>query len=305
MTSMSYVGVTLSLCVVGCSAQPPTERVDVQTSVADRLCVAQLLPTGLDQVEVVRLDGRHHLRRLTVSDRSSMPSWGRLSPDGAYLAGIQSGDYPRPNRFVGLHLDGHSAWNVERVISSLPAISADASRIAFATNGRLTLYTVSTGEFSELGVNGQNPSWAPDGRRLAYDDGGTVHILDVTTGAQSRVGRGTQPSWAPDGTHVSVRSSPTTVDLIEVETRERRRLLDADAVTVPRWSPDGQWMLYTKAEDVPWWAIMRGATEPHEIIVRDTRSGAETVIGRFAKANPADYQWVENADLCESDAPIH
>jgi hypothetical protein len=63
---------------------------------------------------------------------------------------------------------------------------------AFAADGRLAL--VRDGEIVVRGqvvAKGEQPTWAPDGRRLAYVRGGAVYV------AGRRVARGTQPDWRP------------------------------------------------------------------------------------------------------------
>lgn len=58
----------------------------------------------------------------------------------------------------------------------------------------------------------QNPTWAPDGRSVALirrvdsgDAGGELIVLDVSTGSERHLTRGTsdmQPTWSPDGRHL-------------------------------------------------------------------------------------------------------
>ena len=294
----------LSLIAAACGASPPTEGVDVQRAVAEGLCLVQFRPVAVDEVEVVPLDGTRRRRRIPVDDRSTLLSWGRISPDGAYVAGVRPAVDPRPARFVGVGLDGRNVWDIESDIRGMPAISADASRIAFSADGRLTVYDVATSALSDLGVAGQRPSWSPSGDRLAYDSGGAdpsdeaaqVFVYDLEHKTTSGLGHGAEASWLPDGQRIAVRVGSDGIDLIDLRTRGRQQLLKLPDVSVPRWSPNGRWMAYTYRGGGRWWQV----TEPHQIMLRDTTTGKEITVGEFAKANPADYQWVSSKELCRS-----
>jgi Tol biopolymer transport system component len=44
------------------------------------------------------------------------------------------------------------------------------------------------------------PTMSPDGSRIAYQDGGSIYVVDVSTGESSKVAEGATPEWADDGT---------------------------------------------------------------------------------------------------------
>ena len=96
-----------------------------------------------------------------------------------------------------------------------------------------------------------SPSWAPDGKRIAYVafEGGRSKIIVQTpsTGeyitALSEKGINSAPVWTPDGTKLVVTLSfENNPDLyvVDLATRARRRLTDSFAIdTAPAVSPDG------------------------------------------------------------------
>ena len=93
----------------------------------------------------------------------------------------------------------------------------------------------------------------PEGDRVAYqdrldpfDERVSVYIYDLGRKTSSKIAQGAPPSWLPDGQRIAVRVGSGRIDIVNLQTRERRQFLAGTAVTVPRWSPDGRWMMYTK-----------------------------------------------------------
>jgi Tol biopolymer transport system component len=48
------------------------------------------------------------------------------------------------------------------------------------------------------------PRWSPDGTRIAYVDGGVIHVVDVATGETTPVGPGENVAWLDDDTLIVV-----------------------------------------------------------------------------------------------------
>lgn len=65
------------------------------------------------------------------------------------------------------------------------------------------------------GPQNRDPSWAPDGRRLAFtstrDGNEEIYVYDTDTGAQTRItfdaARDRDPAWSPDGTRLAFAST--------------------------------------------------------------------------------------------------
>lgn len=95
---------------------------------------------------------------------------------------------------------------------------------------------------------------------------------------------------------IAVRAGAGNVDLVDVRTGARRDLIARRDVSVPRWSADGAWMMYSYAGGAR--SLGEASSEPHQIMVRNTKTGAEGAAGVFYKANLGDYRWMTNDALC-------
>jgi Tol biopolymer transport system component len=109
------------------------------------------------------------------------------------------------------------------------------------------------------------PSWAPDGRRLAVARFGSgIHVLDLRTGSVRRLKGTTElddaPVWSPDGKTIVFqrRVTATNWDLYRIDPTGRgaRRLTrDALQQVNPAWSPDGSRLAFAEQQKTGNWAI--------------------------------------------------
>ena len=106
----------------------------------------------------------------------------------------------------------------------------------------------------------EQPSWAPDGRRLAFKRSDEVFVRDVTSDAPPQRltvkatsnENNTQPGWSPDGERIVFRSNradPTAnvadIWVMDADGSEQRPLLVAPGdQRYPTFSPDGSRLAY-------------------------------------------------------------
>ena len=155
----------------------------------------------------------------------------------------------------GIHL-ASADGNVTKVSDTRPAVSStiawapDDRRIAFATGiGDERLYQikildVESGEETLL-ARGSDPTWSPDGSRIAFIRDGNLYVIDVDGTGETKITNPTQPfvaspHWLPDGSRLLFSFAPPfeeSVYVISADGGADLKLADGYA---PVWSPDGE-----------------------------------------------------------------
>ncbi len=155
-----------------------------------------------------------------------------------------------------------------------PAISADGSQIAFASNRNAywDLYTLNltNGKISRLTDTPEfdgSPAWSPDGLWIAFEtlSGNqlNIHILSVSNPTKilpltgDPIAFDQQPSWSPLGREiafVSNRSGDNEIWIADLDKPLENRFskisqLPFSKNTHPKWSPDGSQLAWVSHAD--------------------------------------------------------
>src|SRR5688572_16674526 len=134
------------------------------------------------------------------------------------------------------------------------AYPGENGRVAFVSSGQI--WTVN-GDGSDLQqvtnptspAFDADPSWSPDGTRIAFSRGGfptqDLYIVNADgSGVTLLATNGQDPTWSPDGTEIAFVPSPSHTTLYRINADGTNRRLEADiligyecCVTEPAWSP--------------------------------------------------------------------
>ena len=129
-----------------------------------------------------------------------------------------------------------------------------------------------------------NPSWSPDGTRVAVDDAeaGGIHVLDVASGHRSDFAvDGVSPAWSPRGATIAfVDLDDGTVWGAAPNGGGRHRLLPPAVreVTSVAWSPDGKTLAYSTASGI--YLAAPGAESSSHLLVAARRPGTPELLAR-------------------------
>ena len=223
-------------------------------------------PTYNYQAFVVELDGS----LVKSIGFGSAPS---LSPDGTRVVYIgPSVNGPADGLYIMDLASGNTTFlSGTRSGDINPLWSPDGSRIAF-TRGPSSGLIGAPGSYNIFVVNPDGSSlrqltddgnasyamtWMPDGKQLLYSivsrDGSSLHSMDVQTGEVSLFSGISSGSLgvSPDGRRLVFEENLPLdkygIVVSDVDGSHRKLLTDGDPyiVTVPAWSPDGNWIIAT------------------------------------------------------------
>ncbi|MDZ5622292.1 hypothetical protein SFC88_15730 [Nocardioides sp. HM23] len=187
-------------------------------------------------------DGTSRTNLTNDPARDQDPAW---SPDGTRLAFSSTRD--------GAHLD---IW----------VVNADGS-------GLTNLTPLADG--TDSGQAGTEPTWSPDGTKIAYVYQGDVWVMDATTGAGKRnlthdpalPAAGISPAWSPTGNTIAyVRAGDIWV-MSASGANKRQLTATSGALTTektPDWSPDGLRLVYERSGQI--WTMNRNGTQQTAIV---------------------------------------
>ncbi len=193
---------------------------------------------------------------IAVDDRIEQ---AQLRPDGRRLLVVARGDvFTVPvgegvNRNLTRSSTAHdreAAW------------SPDGTRVAFVSDasGEEEVWLATDGVVSECRqitrgnkTRWYGPKWSPDATRLALGDSdGAIHVVDLSTGATTRIGTSgawfaLDFEWSPDGRYIAYTElQPSFLATIRVWDRQRRQTHEITDPLFnsfsPAWDPSGDYL---------------------------------------------------------------
>ena len=256
-------------------------------------------------------------------------------PGEARLVFWSDRDRPTSGDIFVMDQDGSNLINLTQAKprgSWTPEVSWDGTRIAFCARneGTSKIWVMDIDSrniemVSDIEKRMLNPSWSPDGTRLAVSADSDlrsearmcqgmsseciqdVYVFDLLTKELTRLTRdprvGHYPAWSPDGTRIAFLKGVVGIlekgDLwiIDADGTNLRQLTShGECLSKPSWSPDGRQLVYARAE-------------PYQVRVMDVDSGDSMKIsddhmrwpawspdGRRIAYKEGDNIWLMNAD---------
>jgi TolB protein len=220
---------------------------------------------------------------LGVADSASPPESGpavdaHADHTGIYVVDVQDDSITRPSN----HQDAREpTWSKQGQI----AFSTDTCDECNSQLSQMDPAGTTEVLISATVKHVFQPSWAPDGRRIAAIGlGRGVYVVDTQAGTSKRLTTGPSdeaPDWAPTGDwiafHRQVRGTNYDLYAVNANTRELRRLTDdGKQQTNPSYSPDGRQIAFAEQQANGKWAVITmnadGSRRKH---VTDTETSAQ------------------------------
>jgi Tol biopolymer transport system component len=186
-----------------------------------------------------------------------------------------------------------------------PSLSPDGRMVAYASRpvGNWDVFVQSISGRNAINLtkdsaaDDSQPAFSPDGQKIAFRsdrEGGGIFVMGVLGDSVVRLtDEGYRPAWSPDGSEIAYelerwvdphgRSTIDPLWAVNVETRQKRKLSDGDAVQ-PAWSPHGSRIAY--------WAVV-GASGQRDLYTIPAVGGQPV---RVTEDEALDWSPVWSAD---------
>jgi dipeptidyl aminopeptidase/acylaminoacyl peptidase len=212
-------------------------------------------------------DGTQTLRMTATPERETTPRW---SPDGRYLAFLSGREEGHGSQVWLLDRRGGEAQRLTTLKGGVEAFawSPDAKRLALVATVDLDTTAKDTTKKRPIVIDRYR--YKQDVAGYLTTERSHLLLVDVATKKVDTLTTGTaddgNPSWSPDGTRIAfVRTllpEPGTGDQSDVYVVEARRGAEPKALTsFPgpdegplAWSPDGAWVAFFRTDDPKYYA---------------------------------------------------
>ena len=188
----------------------------------------------------------------------------KWSPDGALIAfraGAPSGT------IYTVRPDGGGLTSIDAPWVITSGQFNNPGDLAWAPDGRLLAYEARyTGDsvpqvyltkpdgsgrrrLTSTPVAARNPSWSPDGLKIAFDSDTTPYVINVDGTGQKQITNtfALAPIWSPRGDVLAYRSLNGSIGIMNPDGTERRQVVglnSGESALFHSWSPDGSRIVF-------------------------------------------------------------
>ena len=160
---------------------------------------------------------------------------------------------------IGLASPGWApSWSPDgkRLVFSNTQCDTDWTTYIVCERGGLVILDVESGQVSTpaAGFVGQEPSWSPNGDRIAFTrrDTGQLYVMQLDGSAAQdlhiEASGSNNPSWSPDGRRIVFQCQSASICTVNADGTGFTMIGNSengDARLSPSWSPDGTQLLFT------------------------------------------------------------
>ena len=99
-------------------------------------------------------------------------------------------------------------------------------------------------------IRGNDPSWSPDGLRIAFTGGPPdgIWVMEMDGSAPVWIGEGRSPQWSPDGSRILFAGYGWGVHVMDADGSNVTHVIEAYCES-PQWSPDGLQVAFASGQD--------------------------------------------------------
>jgi WD40-like Beta Propeller Repeat len=175
--------------------------------------------------------------------------------------------FDRDGRLYTVNADGSGELPItsDQFSASEPSVSADGDRVVFSYNGSggYGIWVVNangtqahqvTTESPSVAGSDSDPTWSPDGARIAFVRGGDLMTMNADGSGTTNLTAAftpsvAQPSWSPTSDQIAF-AAQSRIFIADIGGTTPRQLQTALGAHNPSWSPDGDALAYGTLTEV-------------------------------------------------------